>query len=343
MSRKARALREPRSAARRHAPEALARLHLDVDEARQALKTWAGHQLLVDEEVFSSELQVNNDPLVACTLLRLIESREEKQDAVPAHQQVPSLQRYSVGLDAVTVPEPTDFTTQSWHLILAGSERQALCPAGCRDGWQQCKKCQGGQVRCALCGGSGKHRHTDYSGQHPRERVETCSSCAGSGTQPCRTCNGSGWVTCKTCQGAGALIYFVRGEIDHTPTPTEFSEPIPAEIKAKKLTPAEWVVLATTPGQSVPDVIPAELRESVAEEIARRPANELLRKLDVRGLAHATIVIPDQPEASVRIVGQSRMVFATGVKSRKRIQGLVVGVVVIVIVVAVILIVTKVI
>ena len=329
---------ESRTAAPRR-PPALATLHLDVQQARQVLSAWASHQLLVDEKIFPSDLHVDNDPLVACTLVRMIETREGKQDSIPAHQQLPCLQRYSVGLDAVTVPETTDFESKSWRLILAGSERQALCPAGCKDGWQPCKKCQGGQVRCASCGGTGKHRHTDYSKQRPVERVERCSDCAGSGTQPCRTCNSSGWVTCKTCQGAGALIYFVRGEIDHKPTPAGFSEPLPPEIKAKKITPGEWVVLSTTPGQSIPDLIPAELCDALSREIDRRPANELLRKLEVRGLAHAVVRLPDQPEASVRIVGKSRIVFASGVKSRKRIQWLVAGIVIIIVVVVVVIIV----
>ena len=323
------------------APNAVSRLHLDERQAREALMAWAHRQLLVDESMFTGELRVENRPLLSCILTRVLETREEKQIAIPAHQPLPNHERYTVGLDAVTVPQTTDFQNRSWRLILAKSEREVRCPAACMNGRQQCKRCEGGQVRCSFCSGSGQHRRTHYDGTQSIERVEHCSSCGGSGRRPCSTCRGSGWVRCKTCQGAGALIQFVQGEIDHTATPVEFSEPLPTDIKQKKLTPNEWALLNRTPGQSIPELVPIPLRDQVEQEMERRPANELLRKLEVQGLPRSVIAMPDQPNANIQIVGSSQIIIATGVKSRKRVQWLTAAIVGILVMIVAVIVVTQ--
>lgn len=301
------------------APQPDARLDMSEDEARRLLVDWAASKPLIDKRIFSRSISVANEPRLACTLTRLIETRDEKQVCVPANQALPKFPRYNVGLDAVQVTDPTGFTPASWRLVLEGSERQAPCPGSCVNGREQCPRCQGGTVRCGRCFGSGQTSSTEYVGGRSVQRTQRCPSCAGAGRQPCRNCRGSGWITCAKCQGAGSVIWFVRGDIDHSPTPVEFSQGLPEGVKAKKVPESEWMLLETTPGDQITDLVPTTLRASVSSEIGKRHSNELLRKLEVRGLPVTSVTIAAQPDASVRLVGTSRIVVASGIASSKRI------------------------
>lgn len=132
------------------------------DEARSLLTTWASSKRLVDDKLFSGRLQVENNPRVACVVVRLLETRAEQEVYVSASKGLPALPRYNVGIDAIEVAEPTDFAGSSWRFILEGSERPAPCPSGCMSGRQQCRRCQGGSVRCWGCSGRGQNQKTEY-------------------------------------------------------------------------------------------------------------------------------------------------------------------------------------
>ena len=97
-------------------------MSIGEDDARRVLLAWAKPKPLINEQLLSGALTVDDRPLMACKVVRLLETREEKQVYVPASQRRPDLYRYNVGIDAVEVAEPTDFSQTSWRLILEGSE-----------------------------------------------------------------------------------------------------------------------------------------------------------------------------------------------------------------------------
>lgn len=298
---------------------ALSGLDISAEAAQRILIEWASHKPLVDEKMFSGALAVENSPRIACRFVRLIETRQEKEGLVRPQEQVPSLQRYTGALDAVTVPEPPDFEHRSWRLILAGSEQQTPCPANCANGGQHCSRCHGrGHTRCVLCQGSGQKHETRYINGQVSHRHQMCPLCAGSGHQRCTGCRGSGWVPCETCRGAGSMISFVLGEIGHTPTEIRISERLPDEVTESKLPRSEWALIATMPGDSVPDVVPGQLRTELSRELEAHEAGERKRQLEIHVLPLARIRITDHPEAAVQIAGTSGVVFASGLASRRR-------------------------
>ena len=187
-------------------------------------------------------------------------------------------------------------------------------------GRQQCRKCHGGQMRCWGCIGTGQKKRSEYVNGRTVERVERCPACAGSGTRPCGTCRGSGWVLCQSCQGAGSVIWFVQGEIDHKPSGVDFAEKLPEGVRPDKVKPEEWVLIDTSPAESVPALVPEHMRDGVAAELAKRPPNELLRKLEISALTHAEVKVAQQPGASIRNVDKSRTVIASGMASKARVR-----------------------
>jgi len=57
-----------------------------------------------------------------------------------------------------------------------------------------------------------------------------------------------------------------------------------------------------------------------ARELGERKAGELARRLEVRGLPHAAVHLANRPSAQVHILGQSRLVFASGLASPRRLS-----------------------
>jgi hypothetical protein len=119
------------------------------------------------------------------------------------------------------------------------------------------------------------------------------------------------------------------------PSGIEFAEKIPEGVRPDTIPASEWVLIETTPGESVLAVIPHHMRDAVAAEIAKRPPNELLRPIETSALPHATVKLPHQPGAAVRILGKSRMVVASGVASTTRVRWAIVALVVIALLAAV--------
>ena len=116
------------------------------------------------------------------------------------------------------------------------------------------------------------------------------------------------------------MISFVLAEIDHTATEAVMSEALPDGVEPERVMPDEWSLLTVTDGDHVPELVPPQLRAEVARELGERKAGELARRLEVRGLPHAAVHLANRPSAQVHILGQSRLVFASGLASPRRLS-----------------------
>ena len=302
------------------APQVVMPGPLDADQARQMLMAWASSRPLISAKLFEGPLLVSPAASVRCSVTRLIETRQERDVHVPANAGLPQRPRYNVSIEAIDVPDPADFDGRVWEMILAGSEHQAGCPAGCMSGRVECRQCQGGWKRCISCGGTGTKIKTEYANGRSVQRQERCRYCAGRGQVECRNCQG-GWIRCSTCQGAGSVIWFRQGVIQHAPVVERIGGAIPAPLRPKDINDGDWKRALTVPGDGVPTGLPSDLSSQVAAELSRRPQGELLRKLDIDLLAVTQIKL-DQAghQGTAQIVHSSGTIRAEGMRSVRRVK-----------------------
>ncbi len=79
------------------------------------------------------------------------------------------------------------------------------CPTCNGDGYSDCPDCDGGEVTCSDCGGTGQ-----YQGWFGPEE---CWNCSGTGRVQCSTCSGSGvagMIECPDCGGTGDAPEWIK-------------------------------------------------------------------------------------------------------------------------------------
>ncbi len=183
----------------------------------------------------------------------------------------------------------------------------------------ECRECQGGWKRCVACLGRGTKTKSETVNGRVIQRQERCGYCAGDGQVACRKCQG-GWVRCPTCQGAGSVIWFQVGSIRHVPVVETIGGRLPSPVRPKDVNASDWQHVLTVPGDGVPTGLPDEISAHLSAELAKRPPNELLRKLEVQILPITEVRFVASPDTGVaQIIHPSRAVRAEGMQSQRRV------------------------